>query len=437
MTHPNGQPYGFETLALHEGYTPDPTTHSRAVPLYQTTSYTFDDSEHAANLFGLKQFGNIYTRLMNPTNDVFEKRMAALEGGAAALAVSSGQAAIIHTILTLCKAGDEIVASTDLYGGTISLFTHSLKRLGITVKFVSPNDIGAWEAAITDKTKVLYSETLGNPKLEIIDLEPLAQLGNKYGLPLVVDNTVPTPYLLKPIEHGASIVIHSATKFICGNGTSVGGVIIDSGKFNWEASGRFSDFTDPEPAYHGLKFWETFGPLTFILRARTLALRDFGSALSPFNSWLFLQGLETLSLRITKHSENAQKVAEFLEQHPKVKWVNYPGLPGSKTAHLKAKYMPKGQGAIVGFGVEGGREAGQRLVSCTKLLSHLANIGDSRTLIIHPASTTHSQQSEAELLAAGVTPDYLRLSVGLEDPNDIIADLDQAIEQATKQAVGV
>jgi O-acetylhomoserine (thiol)-lyase len=430
MSHSNahGLEQAFETLALHQGYTPDPQTHARAVPLYQTTSYTFENSDHAARLFALQEFGNIYTRLMNPTTDVFEKRLAALEGGAAALGVSSGQAAITLTLLTLCQAGDEIVASSDLYGGTLSLFTHSLKRLGIKVRFVAANDLLAWKAAITEKTKVFYAESLGNPRLDIVDLAAIATLGKEHGIPLVVDNTVPTPYLLKPIAFGASLVIHSATKFIGGHGTSIGGAIVDSGQFDWAASGRFPEFTEPEPAYHGLRFWETFGKLSFILRARTLGLRDFGAALSPFNSWLFIQGLETLSLRMEKHSANALVVAQWLEQHPQVAWVNYPGLSSSRTAHLKETYLPKGQGAIVGFGVKGGKEAAQKVVSRVKLLSHLANIGDSRSLIIHPASTTHSQQSPAELEAAGVTPDYIRLSIGLEHVDDLIEDLKQAIE---------
>lgn len=429
--------FGFETQALHTGYSPEPTTRSQAVPLYQTTSYTFEDSQHAADLFALKQFGNIYTRLMNPTTDVFEKRMAALEGGIAALGVSSGQAAITLTILTLCKAGDEIVSSAELYGGTLSLFAHTLKRLGIKVTFVPSNDLQAWKEAITPQTKVLYCESLGNPKLQIVDMEAIANLGKEHGIPLVVDNTVPTPFLVKPIDFGAAIVIHSATKFIGGHGTSIGGVIVDSGRFDWAASGRFPEFTEPEPAYHGLRFWDTFGALTFILRVRTLTLRDMGSALSPFNAWMFLQGLETLPLRIQRHSENALAVAQWLEQQPEVAWVNYPGLANSESVSLKAKYMPKGQGAIVGFGVKGGAETAKAVVSNAKLLSHLANIGDSRSLIIHPASTTHSQQSSEELEKAGVSPDYIRLSIGLETVDDILADLKQAIQAASRMPAAV
>ena len=347
----NTKPHGFATRSLHSGYTPEETTGSRTVPIYQTTSYVFNDTQHAADLFALKTFGNIYTRITNPTNDVLEKRIADLEGGAAALAVSSGQAAITTTILTLAKAGDEIVASSELYGGTVSLFNNTLKRFGITVKYVSTNDLAAWEAAITDKTKAFYVESLGNPKLEVADIEQISTLGHRYGIPLVVDNTITTPYLLQPIAFGASIVIHSATKFIGGHGTSIGGLIVDSGKFDWAASGRFSDFVNPEPAYNGLKFVEAFGLLAFILRARTLILRDVGAALSPFNSWLFIQGLETLHLRLERHSKNALKVAQYLEKHPKVSWVNYPGLASSPTAHLNNKYLPKGHGAIIGFGI--------------------------------------------------------------------------------------
>jgi O-acetylhomoserine (thiol)-lyase len=424
----------FETLALHAGYTPD-ATHSRAVPLYQTTSYTFESSQHAADLFALKTFGNIYTRLMNPTTAVFEKRVAALEGGVGALATASGKAAIVNAILTLCQTGDEIVASTDLYGGTISLFSHSLKRLGIKVTYVSPNDISAWEQAITPQTKVFFAESVGNPKLEIIDLEPIATLGRKHGIPLVVDNTVPTPYLLKPFEFGAAIVIHSATKFIGGQGTAMGGVIVDGGNFDWEASGRFPDFVNPEPAYHGLKFWETFGKITFIIRARTLVMRDFGAAISPFNAWQFIQGLETLAVRIERHSQSALKVAQWLEAHPAVAWVNYPGLASSKTANLKAKYLPKGQSAVIGFGVKGGAEVAKALVETVTLFSHLANIGDSKSLILHPASTSHSQLTPEQLAGAGVSADYVRLSIGLEDPADLLADLETALAKVSAGAL--
>ncbi len=420
---------GFATKAVHAGHTPDEQTNSRAVPIFQTTSYTFDNTAHAADLFGLRKFGNIYTRIMNPTTDVLEQRLAALEGGVASLAVASGQAAETLIILTLAKAGDEIVASTDLYGGTVSLFTHTLSRLGITVKYVRPGDFGAWEQAITDKTRAFFVESIGNPKLELIDLEKIAAIGNRNGIPLVVDNTVTTPYLLRPIEYGAAIVVHSATKFIGGHGTSIGGVIVDSGQFDWAASGRFPDFIEPEPAYHGLKFHETFGQLTFILRARVLGLRDMGAAMSPFNAWMFLQGLETLALRMERHSENALAVARFLQTHPYVEWVRYPGLDAAADNGLKEKYLPKGQGALVGFGIKGGREAAVRFIESCKLFSHLANIGDAKSLVIHPASTTHEQLSEAEQVAAGVTQDFVRLSVGIEDIDDILADLGQALEE--------
>ena len=420
---------GLATKAIHVGHSPDSDTRSRAVPLYQTTSYTFDDTAHAADLFGLRKFGNIYTRIMNPTTDVLEQRLAALEGGVAALATASGQAAETLTILTLAQAGDEIVASTDLYGGTVSLFTHTLSRLGITTKYVAPNDFAAWEAAVTDKTKAFFVETIGNPKLEILDLEKIAAIGQRYGIPLVVDNTVTTPCLLNPIAFGAAIVVHSATKFIGGHGTSIGGIIVDSGRFDWAGSGRFASFLEPEPAYHGLKFLETFGNLAFILRARVLGLRDMGAAMSPFNAWLFLQGLETLALRMRQHSTNGLAVAEFLEAHPCVEWVRYPGLASSPTYDLKGKYLPKGQGALVGFGIKGGQPAAVKFIESCRLFSHLANIGDAKSLVIHPASTTHEQLSPQEQLAAGVTPDYIRLSVGIEDIEDIIADLDQALEK--------
>jgi O-acetylhomoserine (thiol)-lyase len=418
---------GFSTKAVHWGHTPDQDTRSRAVPLYQTTSYTFDDTAHAADLFGLRKLGNIYTRIMNPTTDVLEQRVAALEGGAAALAVASGQAAETLTILTLAQAGDEIVASTDLYGGTVSLFSHTLPRFGIQVRFVSPNEIDAWEAAVNDKTRAFFVESIGNPKLEIIDLEKIAAVGRRHGVPLVVDNTVATPYLLNPIAHGAAVVVHSATKFIGGHGTSIGGVIVDSGNFDWAGSGRFAAFLEPDPSYHGLKFHDTFGHLTFILRARVLGLRDMGAAMSPFNAWMFLQGLETLALRMKQHSENGLAVAKFLDHHACVAWVRYPGLASSPTIDLKAKYLPRGQGAMVGFGIRGGQAAAVRFIESCRLFSHLANIGDAKSLVIHPASTTHEQLSAQEQAAAGVTPDFIRLSVGIEDITDIIADLDQAL----------
>ena len=418
---------GFATKAVHAGHTPDPTTHSRAVPLYQTSSFTFDSTEHAADLFGLRQFGNIYTRIMNPTTEVLEKRVAALEGGVGALAVASGQAAETLTILTLAQAGDEIVASAELYGGTVSLFSHTLKKLGITVRFVAPHDMDAWENAGTDQTKAFFVETIGNPKLDIIDLASISAIGNRHGIPLVVDNTVTTPYLMRPFDHGAAIVIHSATKFIGGHGTSIGGIIVDSGKFDWAASGRFPAFVQPDPAYHGLKFVDTFGNLAFILRARVLGLRDMGAAMSPFNAWMFLQGLETLHLRMQRHSENGLAVARYLSTHDCVSWVRYPGLESSPTFHMVEHYLPEGQGALVGFGIKGGQASAVKFIESLQLFSHLANIGDAKSLVIHPASTTHEQLSESEQQSAGVTPDFIRLSVGIEAIHDIIDDLDNAL----------
>lgn len=423
---------GFGTRALHAGQEPDPATHSRTVPIYQTSSFVFNDTKHAADLFALREFGNIYTRIMNPTTDVLEKRIADLEGGVGALAVASGQAAEMITILSLAGAGDEIVASTDLYGGTVSFFGHTLKRLGITVKFVPPNDFDAWEKAVTDKTKAFYSETIGNPKLDIADLKKIADIGARYGIPLVVDNTVTTPYLLRPFEFGAAIVIHSATKYIGGHGSSIGGLIVDSGTFDWKGSGRFPSFVEPDPAYHGMKFVETFGNLAFIIRARVIGLRDMGPAMSPFNAWLFLQGLETLHLRMQRHTENGIAVARFLSNHRCVSWVRYPGLESSPTYHLKDTYLPNGQGALVGFGIKGGMDTAVRFIENVKLLSHLANIGDAKSLVIHPASTTHQQLSEAEQIEAGVTPDFIRLSIGIEDIEDIIADLDQALANSIR-----
>lgn len=421
---------GLGTRALHAGHSPDCETHSRAVPIYQTTSYTFDDTDHAARLFGLEEFGNIYTRIMNPTTDILEKRIAALEGGAGALAFASGQAAETAAILTLAGAGDEIVASTDLYGGTVSLFSHTLKKIGITVKYVAPNDLDGWEQAITDKTKALYTETVGNPKLDIADIGKISEIGRRHGIPLIVDNTFMTPYLCRPLEFGAAIVLHSATKFIGGHGTSIGGILVDGGTFDWAGSGRFPSFVEPDPAYHGLKFHETFGGLAFILRARVLTLRDTGGAMSPFNAWLFLQGLETLHLRMERHSANGLAVAEFLERHKSVSWVRYPGLESSPTYGLVEKYLPNGQGSILGFGIKGGHDTAVKFIENVKLLSHLANVGDAKSLVIHPASTTHEQLTEEEQAKAGVTPDFIRLSIGIEDIGDIIADLDQALAKA-------
>ena len=425
------QPQHLATLAVHGGQERDPATKSRAVPIYQTTSYVFDDADHAARLFALQEFGNIYTRIMNPTTDVFEKRIAALEGGAAGLATASGQAAETLTILTLARAGDEIVSTTSLYGGTYNLFHYTLPKLGITVRFADADDFDGIRKAINSKTKALYTETLGNPKLDVADIEQLAKIAHDNGLPLIIDNTSASPALCRPIEYGADIVINSATKFIGGHGTTIGGVIVDAGKFDWKASGRFPDFVNPDPSYHGLSFWDAFGPLSFILKARVQGLRDTGGALSPFNSFLLLQGAETLHLRLERHSQNTLKVAKHLEAHPAVEWVNYPGLQSSKYYTRAQKYFPDGQGALLTFGIKGGFEAGKKLINSLKLFSLVANIGDSKSLVIHPSSTTHQQLSDAEQRDTGVTPEMVRLSVGIEDVRDIIADLDQALAVAT------
>jgi O-acetylhomoserine (thiol)-lyase len=419
-----------ETLALHGGQEPDPTTGSRAVPIYQTTSYQFKDTEHAANLFGLKEFGNIYTRLMNPTTGVLEKRIALLDGGVGALAVASGQSAITLALLNIAQAGDEIVSADNLYGGTYNLFHYTFPRLGIKVRFVQSNDLQALDAAITPKTKAVYAESIGNPKLDVADLEGIARIAHNHGIPFVLDNTV-SPYLLRPIDFGADIVVYSATKFIGGHGNSLGGVIVDSGKFDW-TNGKFPLIADADPSYHGLNFVEALKPMgniAYIIKARVTLLRDLGPALSPFNSFLFLQGLETLHLRMPRHTENALAAARYLERHPRVNWVNYPGLPDSPQKERVAKYLPKGAGAIVGFGVKGGIEAGRRFIDALQLVSHLANVGDAKTLAIHPASTTHQQLSPAEQAATGVTPDFIRLSVGLEHIDDILWDIGQALEQ--------
>jgi O-acetylhomoserine (thiol)-lyase len=427
--------YGFETLSLHAGQeTADSATNARAVPIYQTTSYVFDSPEHAANLFGLKQFGNIYTRIMNPTHDAFERRIAALEGGVGALATSSGQAAETLAILNIAGAGDEIISSASLYGGTYNLFHYTLPKLGIKVHFVDGREPENFRAAINDRTKALYAETVGNPRLDTLDIRAVADIAHEHGLPLIIDNTIPTPYLVQPLKHGADIVVHSATKFIGGHGTAIGGVIVDGGKFDWAASGRFPEFTEPDPSYHGLRYVEAFGPLAFILKARVQLLRDIGAATTPFNAWLFLQGLETLPLRMERHSQNALRVAEFLESHPAVSWVSYPGLKSHPQHALAEKYFTHGYGAILGFGIKGGLEAGKRLISHVELFSHLANIGDAKSLIIHPASTTHSQLTPAEQEETGVTPDFVRLSVGLETVEDLIDDLDQALNAAVAEA---
>lgn len=423
--------YRLETIALHGGQVPDPTTGSRAVPIYQTTSYQFKNTEHAANLFGLKEFGNIYTRLMNPTTDVFEKRIAELEGGVGALAVASGQSAITLALLNIAQAGDEIVSADNLYGGTYNLFHYTFPRLGVKVKFVKSNDLDAFQKAITPKTKAVYAESIGNPKLDIADLEGISKVAHKNGIPFVLDNTV-SPYLLRPFDHGVDIIVYSATKFIGGHGTSIGGVIVDSGKFDW-TNGKFPLIADPDPSYHGINFVEALKPLgniAYIIKARVTLLRDLGPAVSPFNSFLFLQGLETLHLRLPRHSENALAVAKYLKKHAKVSWVNYPGLDDSPEKDRVRKYLTKGAGAILGFGIKGGLEAGKKFIDSLQLVSHLANVGDAKSLAIHPATTTHQQLSPAEQLATGVTPDFIRLSIGIEHVDDVIADIEQALNKA-------
>ncbi|ANX02664.1 O-acetylhomoserine aminocarboxypropyltransferase [Thermoclostridium stercorarium subsp. leptospartum DSM 9219] len=423
--------YRFDTLQVHAGQIPDPTTGARAVPIYQTTSYVFNDTEHAANLFALKEAGNIYTRIMNPTVDVFEKRMAALEGGVGALAVSSGSAAITYAVLNIAECGDNIVAASTLYGGTYNLFSVTLPKFGIKTIFVNPDDPENFRKAINEHTKAIFIETIGNPGINLIDIEKVAEIAHENKIPLIVDNTFGTPYLIRPFEYGADIVVHSATKYIGGHGTSIGGVIVDSGKFDWTASGKFPGLTEPDPSYHGLKYTEVFGNAAYIVKVRVQLLRDTGACMSPFNAFLLLQGLETLSLRVEKHLSNTKRVVEFLSQHPKVGWVNYPSLPGNKYYNLAQKYFPKGAGSIFTFGIKGGKEAGIRFIENLKLFSLLANVADAKSLVIHPASTTHAQLSEEEQLAAGVTPDMIRLSIGIEDPEDLIEDLAQALDKAT------
>ncbi len=421
----------IESLALHGGQEADPTTGSRAVPIYQTTSYQFRDTDHAANLFGLKEFGNIYTRLMNPTNDVLEKRIALMEGGVGALALASGQSAITLALLNIAKAGDEIVSTDNLYGGTYNLFHYTFPRLGIAVRFARSNDLQAIERAITSKTKAVYAESIGNPKLDVADLEGIAEVAHRYNVPFVLDNTV-SPYLLRPFDFGVDIIAYSATKFIGGHGTSLGGLLVDSGKFDW-TKGNFPLITDPDPSYHGLNFVEALKPLgniAYIIKARTGLLRDLGPAMSPFNAFLFLQGLETLHLRMPRHSENALAVAQYLEKHPQVSWVNYPGLNASPEKKRAARYLTKGAGAIIGFGIKGGAEAGKKFINSLELASHLANVGDAKTLAIHPATTTHQQLSAEEQLSTGVTPDFIRLSIGIEHVSDILEDIGQALDKA-------
>ncbi|QJW46598.1 homocysteine synthase [bacterium BFN5] len=416
----------FASLAVHAGQEPDPTTGSRAVPIYQTTSYNFRDSEHGANLFSLKESGNIYTRIMNPTTDVLEKRIAALEGGVGALAFASGHAAISAAILNIAQAGDEIVSSASLYGGTYNMFTYTLPRLGITVKLVDPSNPENFQQAITEKTKAIYAETIGNPKIDILDIEAVAAVAHKNGIPLIIDNTLATPYLCRPFEHGADIVVHSATKFIGGHGTSMGGLVVDSGKFDW-TNGKFPLLTEPDPSYHGLSYTTALGELAYIIRLRIQVLRDLGATVSPFNSFQFLQGLETLHLRMERHSQNALAVAQFLANHEQVSWVNFPSLETDSSYQLAQKYLPKGAGAILTFGIKGGLEAGKKFIDALKLFSILANVGDAKSLVIHPASTTHSQLTSEQRASAGVPDDMVRLSVGIEDSADIIADLAQAL----------
>ena len=426
------KPFRPETQAIHSGQQLDPATFSRAVPIYQTSSFGFKDTEHAASLFNLSEQGYIYTRIVNPTTDVFEQRIAELEGGVGALGVASGQSATTFSILNIASAGDEIVSASSLYGGTYNLFSSTLPKLGITVKFVNADNPENFRNAITSKTKAIYAESVGNPQGNVLDIEAVADIAHEHGIPLIIDNTVPSPYLLRPIDFGADIVVHSATKFLGGHGTAIGGVIVDSGKFDWEASGKFPDLTTPDPSYHGLVYTEAAGEAAYITKARVQLLRDIGAALSPFNSFLLLQGVETLHLRLERHSENALKVAKFLEQHELVQWVNYAGLPSHPSYSLAQKYLPKGQGAILTFGVRGGKNAAAKLIDSVQLFSHLANIGDSKSLIIHPASTTHQQLSEDEQKASGVTPELIRLSVGTEAIDDLLEDLDYALKASQK-----
>jgi len=426
MAEPIDRTLGFNTRALHAGYAPDPTTGARAVPIYQTTSFVFENSDHAAALFALQKFGNIYTRIMNPTTGVLEERVASLENGVAALATASGQAAQFLAINSLLDSGDHMVASSTLYGGTYTQMDVSFRKLGIDTTFVEPDDPENFRKAITPKTKVIYGETISNPRGNILDIEAVAKIAKEHNLPFVIDNTFATPYLCRPIDFGANIVVHSLTKFMGGHGTSIGGIIVDGGKFDWK-NGAFPQLNTPSRAYHGMNFSEVFGAIAFIIRARVEGLRDFGPCISPFNSFLLLQGIETLAMRMDRHVANAQRVAEFLEGHSTVSWVKYPGLKSSPYHALAQKYLPKGAGAVFSFGIKGGYDAGRKLIDSLKIFSHLANVGDARSLVIHPSSTTHQQLSEGEQVAAGVTPDMVRLSIGLEDVDDLIWDLDQAL----------
>ena len=419
--------YQFDTAAIHGGHAGDPHTKSRAVPIYQTTSYTFDDAEHAARLFGLQEFGNIYTRIMNPTNDVLEQRIAQLEGGVGALAFSSGQAANIISILNIARAGDHIVASASLYGGTYSAFTHTVPKFGIKITLVDPAKPENFSKALRDNTKAIFAESIGNPKVDVLDIEAVAALARDAKIPLIVDSTLATPYLLRPFEWGANVVVHSATKFIGGHGTSIGGLIVDGGNFDWAASGKFPELVEPDPSYHGVRYVASFGNLAYIIKARVQMLRDIGASMSPFNAWLFLQGLETLGLRMERHSQNALAVAEHLREHPDVTWVSYPGISDHHSYARAKKYLPKGAGAILTFGIKGGAPAAKATIDRLKLFSLLANVGDAKSLVIHPSTTTHQQLNVVQQIEAGVTEDMVRLSVGIEDIRDIIADIDQAL----------
>ena len=425
--------FGFDTLAVHAGQRPDPTTGARAMPIYQTTSFVFEDTDHAAELFALQRFGNIYTRIMNPTTAAFEERVAAMEGGAGAVATASGQAAQHLALTTILGPGDQIVASNALYGGTHTQFDIALRRWGVDVVFVEPDDPENFRRAITERTRVVYGETIGNPRISVLDIAAVAEIAHGAGVPLMVDNTFASPCLCRPLEHGADIVVHSATKFIGGHGTAIGGIIVESGRFPWD-NGNFPGMTEPSPGYHGIRFTETFGEYAYLMKTRVESLRDIGPALSPFNAFLFLQGCETLPVRMERHVRNTERVASFLNDHPAVGWVSYPTLPGSPYRDLAARYLPKGAGAVFTFGVKGGRETGARFIEALRLVSHLANIGDAKTLIIHPASTTHGQMTDEQQAEAGISPDMVRISVGLEDPDDICWDLDQALRAATGTA---
>ena len=424
--------FGFDTLAVHAGQRPDPVTGARAVPIYQTGAFVFEDTDHAANLFALQRFGNIYSRIMNPTVAVFEERIAALENGIGAIATASGQAAQHLTIFTLMEAGDEFVSARSLYGGSFQQFDVSFRKMGIETRFVESADLANWKEAVTPRTKAFYVETLGNPLIDMVDLEALADLAHEVGVPLIVDNTFASPYLCRPLDWGADIVVHSATKFICGHGTTIAGVLVDGGRFPWD-NGRFPGMTEPSKGYHDLRFFEYFGDFGWLMKARAEMLRDYGPTMAPFSAWLLLQGLETLHVRMDRHVANTEKVTRFLEQHPAVEYVNYPGLPSSRYHELAKKYMPKGAGSIFTFGIKGGREAGKRFIDSVQLLSHVANVGDAKSLVIHPASTTHQQLGDEELRRAGIGPELIRVSVGIEDVDDIIWDLDQALTRSQKE----